>query len=653
MSIIQPTNPIIKEKNPYSGLSEEHLFIDVAKYPEENIELLILKDISNNKKKISKINIIYELLIKIKKFKEFIRIYNFNQELIKEILTIGELKSYKKDECIFTKNSIPEYYFLILTGEAIIQNSNEVFLPGNFFGEKYLFINKRYRINSYSKAYNTILLLIQKEYFNNNLKNKILKGKDRIKMMLLKNFKIFRMIERKLLEIYTQKMVKIFPSYEEIIISNKDLADSVFLIYEGSCVLNSVKQGDLLILEKGDIFGNESLDCINEEGIKKKVNYKYNVINKSPNSIIFKFLINIFSKYVINGMKTYLAKYFQEREENIKNISSNVKDIKISLKKEYDLFKRPINQKEIIEKYCFNENILTNEKIQKSFNNVLFELKLNRKDGKYKKKLISYKSKFINKKSLFLQTYLKNNKIKNSFNMKKKSGDITFKNKYKSINSTSKRKIRKLVWFSENKISKSQYYNKNKKQTNFHNYNKFLKANSHINSSKLLTISDNNNNNNNSSFYITSINNTNKNNDTKSNINNDNNKFIISPIRAISNNDRTINTEPTPNKNKQNKRIINSAYSSNRWSTSAKSSINVMSIRKQIETYGCSILDTITYFNNGLEDSFLKRNFSTKSKKRIINNKRKLCYQTQKYNIPLFVLCDKKEKIKFPAIANI
>lgn len=237
--------------------------------------------------------------------------------------------------------------------------------------------------------------------------------------------------------------------------------------------------------------------------------------------------------------------------------------------------------------------------------------------------------------------------------MKKKSGDITFKNKYKSINSTSKRKIRKLVWFSENKISKSQYYNKNKKQTNFHNYNKFLKANSHINSSKLLTISDNNNNNNNSSFYITSINNTNKNNDTKSNINNDNNKFIISPIRAISNNDRTINTEPTHNKNKKNKRIINSAYSSNRWSTSAKSSINVMSIRKQIETYGCSILDTITYFNNGLEDSFLKRNFSTKSKKRIINNKRKLFYQTQKYNIPLFVLCDKKEKIKFPAIANI
>ena len=419
MSFIHPSNSIIGEKNPYSGLSEEHLFIDVAKRPEENIELLIQKDLSNNRKNISKINIIYELLIKIHKFKEFIKIYNFNEELIKEILTIGILKSYKINECIFTKNSIPEYYFLILTGEVNIQNSNEIFLAGNFFGEKYLFTNKRYRINSYSKAENTTLLLIPKDYFNNNIKNKILKGKDKIKITLLKSFKIFTMIERKLLEIYSQKMVKIFPSYEEIIISNKDIADSVFLVYEGSCVLNSDKQGDLLILGKGDIFGNESLDCINEYGKKTKINYKYNVINKSPNSIIFKFLINIFSKYVINGMKTYLGRYFQKREENIKNLSSNVKVIKNNLKIEYELFKRPINQKEIIEKYCFNENILTSEKIQDTFNNVLFELKLNRKNDNYKKKLLSTKSDFFNRKSLILRTYFKSNKIKNFFNTKK------------------------------------------------------------------------------------------------------------------------------------------------------------------------------------------------------------------------------------------
>ena len=72
-----------------------------------------------------------------------------------------------------------------------------------------------------------------------------------------------------------------------------------------------------------------------------------------------------------------------------------------------------------------------------------------------------------------------------------------------------------------------------------------------------------------------------------------------------------------------------------------------------MEIYGCSILDTISYFNNGFGDSLSKRNFSVKNKKQIINNKKKLFYQTQKFNIPLFVLCNEKEKIVFPEISNI
>ena len=78
----------------------------------------------------------------------------------------------------------------------------------------------------------------------------------------------------------------------------------------------------------------------------------------------------------------------------------------------------------------------------------------------------------------------------------------------------------------------------------------------------------------------------------------------------------------------------------------------MMSVRKQIETYGCTILDTLTYFNNGIRNKMLKRNFSVNNKKININSQKNLFYETPKYNIPLYVLCDKKEKIKFPEISN-
>ena len=630
-----------------SDLTEKPLFIDIAKTPEENIEIIINKDILDNSSHISKIDYIYELLIRMQNFKEFIMLNNIHHELIYEILSTGTLKQFKKKDYIYKKHILPEYYYLVLAGEVGFQNSNELFLPGNFFGEKYLMNNKRYRVASYSNKDNTILLLIQKDFFIMKLKNKILKGTDKIKVMLLKSFKIFRNIERKSLNIYIQRMIKLFPSLEEIIITNKDIADSIFLVYDGSCVLNSEKQGDLIILEKGDIFGNESLSNITTEGKKRNNNYKYNVINKSQNTIIFKFLIKNLSKYITNGMKTYLAPYFKNREEIIKTFSIKKKVMNNNLKKEYDLFKRPINQKEIIDKYCFNKNIITNDNLKKSFNNALFELRLNRKNENFKKKLMPCKSIYLNKKALLFQKYFQNKKSK-SFNGKNKILDITSNSRNINSNnkSTSKGQIRKMIWFVENnKVIKNQ----NKRQKDNNLYSNFLKTKTNTNfnySSKILTMSDNNNNNN-SNFYLTSISPLNK-----YDIPNlkDSYKFLISP-RPMSNKDRTINTESSY-QNKMNRRLINSAFSSKQCSTYFKSNSNMMSIRKQIETYGCTILDTLTYFNNGISNKMLKRNFSVNNKKIHLGSKKNLFYETPKYNIPLYVLCDKKEKIKFPEISN-
>ena len=627
--LTQSTKSLLVKNDLNSDFSEKKILIDVVKSTEENLEKILKKDISSNLKHISHKKIIYDLLIKLVKFKEFVLLYNISKELIYEILSIGTLKLFNKDDIIYNKNNYPEYFYFVLSGKVSFQNSNDEFFPGDFFGDKYLKFNKKYRLTSYSSKDNTILLLISKEFYSLNLKNNLLKGNDKIRTILLKSFKIFRMIEVKTLAKYYKKMIKLFPSSEEIIISNKEIANAIFLIYEGRCILSIGKKGDLINLERGDIFGNESLNNVDREGRIGKNNYNYNIINKSPSSIIFKFLIKDLSRYIINGMKAYLSPYFLKREEITKNLREKKNSIQHNLKKKYDLFKRPINQKEIIDKYCFNKNIITSDKVKKSFNNVLLELRLNRKDENFKKKLIPNISHFISKKAFLKQKYFESKRNKTTYLKSKANNKEIYKNMKLNHNLPSKREIRKMIWFSD-----LENFNKN-------NNNKIINTTSNYNySSKLLTISDNNNSN----LYLTSINQINR--------PNENNQMAISPIRPDSNKERTITANSSYNQNRINRRLINSGISSNRCSTSFKTGSKIISIRQQIETYGCTILDTMNYFNNGSSQKYMKRNFSAGNKKGIDFNKKKIFYQTQKYNIPLYVLCDEFEKRKFPDIPN-
>lgn len=627
--LTQSTKSLLVKNDLNSDFSEKKILIDVVKSTEENLEKILKKDISSNLKHISHKKIIYDLLIKLVKFKEFVLIYNISKELIYEILSIGTLKLFNKDDIIYNKNNYPEYFYFVLSGKVSFQNSNDEFFPGDFFGDKYLKFNKKYRLTSYSSKDNTILLLISKEFYSLNLKNNLLKGNDKIRTILLKSFKIFRMIEVKTLAKYYKKMIKLFPSSEEIIISNKEIANAIFLIYEGRCILSIGKQGDLINLERGDIFGNESLNNVDREGRIGKNKYNYNIINKSPSSIIFKFFIKDLSRYIINGMKAYLSPYFLKREEITKNLREKKNSIQHNLKKKYDLFKRPINQKEIIDKYCFNKNIITSDKVKKSFNNVLLELRLNRKDENFKKKLIPNISHFISKKALLKQKYFQSERNKTTYLKSKANNKEIYKNMKLNHNLPSKREIRKMIWFSD-----LENFNKN-------NNNKVINTTSNYNySSKLLTISDNNNSN----LYLTSINQINK--------PNENNQMAISLIRPDSNKERTNTANSSYNQKRINRRLINSGISSNRCSTSFKTGSKIISIRQQIETYGCTILDTMNYFNNGSNQKYMKRNFSAGNKKGIDFNKKKIFYQTQKYNIPLYVLCDKFEKRNFPDIPN-
>jgi hypothetical protein len=626
--LIQSKNKIYHRAD--SMKPDNYLTIDITKTTEQNLERIINKDIANNSRNITKTKIVYELLIKLKNFKEFLMFYNIDEQLIFEILSQGILKSYKKNEQIFKKYTYPEFYFLVLIGGVLQPNMPYEFTPGKFFGEKNLLNNSKYRIIPYSNSDDTILLLIPKEFFVLKLRYKIISGNDRIRQMIFSSFKIFTMIDRKTYERYYNKMQKLFPSFSEVIVSNKDIANAIYLIYNGSCILNSEKEGDLVILEKGDIFGDECLTNFNERGKLLKNTYKYNIINKSQSSIIFKFIITDLTKYILNGMKTYLTSYFLKREDIIKKHFAKKKLIENSFKKEYNIFKN-VNKQDAI----LNNDVITSEKMEKSFNNVLSEIRLNKINCNSNKRFIPNMSKILNKKinkKALIQEYLQNDKFKTPFQSQEKIFSLNTINSNLNAysNLSPKREARRLIPFSERKkINKKSLKNK-----------AFYPNQVSINSStKMLTISDNNAN-----LYLTSI---------KQNFNSPNNrsikykdKLIMTPIKD---NKKRVNTKASFNHKKFSKRLINSAFAANRLSISYKNNSKKLSIRDQIESYEYEVLNTMSYFNNGKSEKYFKRNFSANNPN---DNKENLYFRTQKYNIPLYVLCDSKEKKKFPKLAN-
>ena len=134
---IESTKTILTKKKYNSELNSDHLLIDIALSPEDNLKIILNKDISNNLKYISKIKIVYELLIKLKNFKEFIMLYNIEQKLMFQLLSIGILKSFKKDECINNKGCLAEHYFLVLFGAVFFQS---LIFTWKFFWRKISYI---------------------------------------------------------------------------------------------------------------------------------------------------------------------------------------------------------------------------------------------------------------------------------------------------------------------------------------------------------------------------------------------------------------------------------------------------------------------------------------------------------------------------------
>ena len=604
------------------GLIEQDI-IDITKSPEENISNIAINNVYNEKMNhLLDVNLIYDLLMKIQNFREFILLNNLDKKLALEMLKSGILNPYKKDEIIYKKETYPKFYFIILAGTVSFLNNSKITIKtGHFLGYE-IIQRTRYKETSISTSGKTVLLSIPKAFIISNILDKIILANEKIQKILETSFPYFKTIDRTLYFKYCDKMIKLFPKVNETVISNKEVADAIFIIYNGNCVLNTEENQDLIKLDKGDIVGSESLANIDDNGNIMNYKYLYNLVNKANNTIIFKFFINDFNKNIINELSEQLSSYFLKRESIIQKNELMQKLMKIRLMKKYKIFKK----KENINEYIFKSTIkdFTPEKAEHSFNEVLNKIKAKEKLNKDKQKLILrgtcvYKDNII-KNNLFKKL----NVNKSSLNLKE-INPKEIRKKYTSLSNliklgkiNRKRIIPDYKKSFENSEEKNDEINIIDKKDNVRK-----NSASSIKNNKNTSLESSTNN----SFFFTAIN---------------SQKNVYKKIDIVGNKKESILfscrlKKKNISENISIPKIISLLPSTNRDSFSFRNSRH-MSAKKQIETYGCPVLDTFNYFNFGDRDRYIKMNKSGIPKKCLF-------YETNKFNIPLFIFCGNKENI--------
>ena len=382
-------------------------------------------------------------------------LYNIDEETMIEVISKSKIMLYKPNEIIFYQNATPLYLYLILNGEVsfkkysnsdlltMIGSESNIVLSrrytdnkcrnskitrqtlqsmrnsavknyqvkitkkslkcGDFFGEENLVTKALYNTCAVVEK-DTYALFINLNVFNYYLKKNVTKTYENIKDLVMNRMPYFKQIEHNLYKIYMDTVVKLYPKSGDIICKENELSNKLYLIYQGKFAVqkNSKNLGNIIFLNKGDLFGYESLIDIKpnfEKNFEVEISLKkneYTIINKDNRSIILCFDIPFFDELTTWKLSKNLLNYFKEQIniirnfENIKKISSRIFEEKYS-----NLSKQKKSNKSL--------NIFANEKTCS-------------KDKKYKllfKKTFNSKKIFVNnkisnkRKVNFLQNYAK------------------------------------------------------------------------------------------------------------------------------------------------------------------------------------------------------------------------------------------------------
>ena len=382
-------------------------------------------------------------------------LYNIDKETMEEVISKSKIMLYQPNEIIFYQNSTPLNLYLVLNGEISFKRYSSLDLLTMIGSEANIIPSKRYSNikyrnskmsrqslqsmrNSAFKNYqedtnqkhlicgdfffeenlvtkalydncavvekNAYVLAINLNVFNLYLKKNVSRTMESIKELVISRFPFFKTLDNTMFKLYMDNITKLFPKNDDIICKENALSDKLYLIYQGKFAVqkNSKNLGSLIFLNKGDIFGYESLINLNpkfetETKINVEINIEkneYDIVNKDNNSILLCFDIPFFDELTTWKISKNLLTYFKEQNdiihnfENIKNISSIIFEEKYN-----NLAKSKRNR-------SLNENSKQNQMKEKKYK-LIFKSSID-----YKKNYIA--DKINNKRKVsFLNNYTK------------------------------------------------------------------------------------------------------------------------------------------------------------------------------------------------------------------------------------------------------
>ena len=315
-------------------------------------------------------------------------LYSLEEKTMIEIFSKSILILFKSNDIIYYQNSLPLNFFLILKGkvcfrkysnldliamitgeeniiiskkflkkhntkmtkknmlnlrynaffngiEELNNKNNNNLTCGDFFGEENLMLNLAYENCAIAKN-STVILAINLDNFNYYFREKIAKTKENIRSLIFHRFSFFKQVENKQLKIYLDNIYKIYPKNGEIICKENELSNKLYLIFQGKCAVQKLSEnlGNILFLNKGDLFGYDSLMQLTEEYMpNQKINIlknEYTIINKDDSTIILYLDIPFCDVLTTWRLNINLLNYFQEQKkiikkyENFKIISTKI-----------------------------------------------------------------------------------------------------------------------------------------------------------------------------------------------------------------------------------------------------------------------------------------------------------------------------------------
>ena len=295
-------------------------------------EYLEEEELQNDNKSVLNPKLIFWYLERIPTFNQYLIINNIPSQVMIKVITNSNYVTLNSNTILFNQGDKPDNLYLILKGKISFLLNKEIKKEeendyhhinkiknekvfkqievnindeGQFFGEWGLIYNIKRTVSAQAKT-DCVLLSISKEIFIHNLSSLIMLGELNRKNFIKKYVKPFQKLNTVQFENFYREIKKIYFNSKDIIFTDGEKCNYFYLIYKGNCVIKKNRK-KLVILEIGDIIGLESI-------FDQIINY--DAITISPNTILFKFVLD-----------DYFSEFIEELKNNFKFIYKNQKNI--------------------------------------------------------------------------------------------------------------------------------------------------------------------------------------------------------------------------------------------------------------------------------------------------------------------------------------